>query len=222
MKILTIEDEVKISDFIVRGLTEEGYEVDAVFNGHDGINAVKNNSYDLILLDLNLPDIDGITVCTSIRNLNIFTPIIMLTIRDKISDKVHGLDSGANDYLTKPFAFEELIARIRVLMRETTGQSKTKLVVDSLVMDLIQRKVTREGKEIDLTVKEFELLEYLMRHTGHIVTRIMIIEKVWEYSFDPISNALDVYINHIRNKIDKSFSKKLLFTFRGRGYMIKG
>ncbi len=222
MRILVIEDEKKITDFIKRGLKEEGYAVDVAYDGQEGHFLAKTNKYDLILLDLMLPKIDGLTLCKKIKEEDPATPIIILTAKDTVKDKVTGLDSGADDYLTKPFAFEELLARIRAILRKKDTKSPTKLQVDDLVLDLLTHKIRRGGKEIILTAKEYTLLEYLMRNAGTVVTRTMISEHVWDMNFDTFTNVIDVYINYLRNKIDADFEKKLIHTIRGRGYTIKG
>lgn len=222
MRILVVEDEKKITDFIRRGLKEEGYAVDVAYDGENGLFLAKTNSYDLILLDLMLPKIDGISLCRKLKEEKIPSFIIMLTAKDTIKDKVAGLDSGADDYLTKPFAFEELLARIRAILRKKDSQVATKLQVDDLVLDLTSHKVMRSGKEITLTAKEYSLLEYLMRNKGVIVTRTMISEHVWDIDFDTFTNVIDVYINYLRNKIDAESKKKLIHTVRGRGYILKG
>jgi len=222
MRILVIEDEQKVANFIKRGLKEEGYSVDVACDGEEGYLLAKDNEYDVIILDVMLPKMDGITLCKKLRAEKIFTPIIMLTAKDSVKDKVVGLDSGANDYLTKPFSFEELLARIRVLLRKEQTATPTKLQVDDLVLDLLTHKVSRAGKEISLTNKEYALLEYLMRNAGSIVTRTMISEHVWDINFDTFTNVIDVYVNYLRNKIDKGYKKKLIHTIRGRGYIIKG
>ncbi len=221
MHILIIEDEKKIASFIKRGLKEEGYAVTVANDGGEGLFFVQNNEYDLILLDVMLPTIDGVTLCKSIRERGKTVPVIMLTAKDSIKDKVKGLDSGANDYLTKPFAFEELLARIRAQLRPVGSSVVTKLHVDDLEMDLLSHLVTRAGIEIELTTRECSLLEYLMRNTGTIVTRTMIFEHVWEINFDTATNIIDVYINYLRRKIDSNSAKKIIYTIRGRGYMLK-
>jgi len=222
MRILVIEDEQKVANFIKQGLKEEGYSVDVAYDGEEGYFLAKDNEYDVVILDLMLPKMDGITLCKKLRAEKITTPILMLTAKDSVKDKVTGLDSGANDYLTKPFSFEELFARIRVLLRKDQAATPTKLQVDDLVLDLLTHKVSRAGREIPLTNKEYALLEYLMRNVGSIVTRTMISEHVWDINFDTFTNVIDVYVNYLRNKIDKGYKKKLIHTIRGRGYMIKG
>lgn len=221
MRILVIEDEKKIADFIKRGLKEEGYAVDVAYDGQEGRLLAKTNPYDLILLDLMLPKIDGLSLCKQMKSEGIPAPVIMLTAKDTVRDKVAGLDSGADDYLTKPFAFEELLARIRAVLRKKDAKSVTKFQVDDLVLDLVTHKVTRAGKEIALTAKEYALLEYLMRNAGGVVTRTMISEHVWDVNFDTFTNVIDVYVNYLRNKIDADFENKLIHTVRGRGYVIK-
>ncbi len=221
MRILIIEDEEKVANFIKRGLREEGYSVDVAYDGEEGHFQVSSNEYDVIILDLMLPKIDGISLCKRLRQEKITTPILMLTAKDSVKDKVTGLDSGANDYLTKPFSFEELLARIRALLRKSETTTPTKLQIGDLILDLLTHKVTRTGKEIILTNKEYALLEYLMRNAGSIVTRTMISEHVWDVNFDTFTNVIDVYVNYLRNKIDKGHKKKLIHTVRGRGYTIR-
>ena len=220
MRILVIEDEKKIASFIKRGLKEEGHMVDVAYDGEEGYQLSGENDYDLILLDIMLPKRDGISLCRQLRDDGVTTPVLMLTAKDSVQDKVTGLDSGADDYLTKPFAFEELLARIRALVRKRSPQA-TKLQVGDLVLDLISHRVTRAGREILLTIKEYALLEYLMRNAGTVVTRTMITEHVWDIDFDTSTNIIDVYINYLRNKIDSSQQHKLIHTVRGRGYLLK-
>ncbi len=221
MRILVIEDEVKIAQFIKRGLKEEGYAVDVANDGEEGHFLLSSNDYDAIILDLMLPKIDGLTLCRTLRKEGNQTPIIMLTAKDTVKDKIKGLDSGADDYLPKPFAFEELLARVRVLLRKKDSRVQTQLKVDDLSLDLLTHKVTRAEREIDLTVKEYALLEYLMRNAGNIVTRTMISEHVWDINFDTFTNVIDVYINYLRNKIDSGFADKMIQTVRGKGYLLK-
>jgi DNA-binding response OmpR family regulator len=197
MRILVIEDEKKVADFIKRGLKEEGYAVDVASDGEDGCFQAMEISYDLIVLDLMLPKLNS------------------------LKDKVTGLDSGADDYLTKPFSFEELLARIRALMRKGKNQQPTQLQVADLVLDLVSHKAWRGKEEIILTVKEYALLEYFMRTAGAVITRTMISEHVWDINFDTFTNVIDVYVNYLRNKIDKGQKIKLIHTVRGRGYTLK-
>ncbi|MCX5897875.1 MAG: response regulator transcription factor [Proteobacteria bacterium] len=220
MRILVIEDERKIASFIKRGLKEEGYTVDTAFDGEEGYRLTADNEYDLIILDVMLPKKDGITLCRQLRQDGIATPVLMLTAKDSVQDKVKGLDSGADDYLTKPFAFAELQARIRALLRKGV-RHEARLQAGDLVLDVAAHSAARSGKEIVLTMKEYSLLEYLVRNAGKVVTRTMIAEHVWEIDFDTSTNIIDVYINYLRNKIDSGYEKKLIHTIRGRGYMIK-
>lgn len=221
MRILVIEDEKKVAEFICSGLAEEGYAADIAHDGDDGYFLATTNEYDAILLDLMLPKMDGVTLCTQLRSENVLTPIIMLTAKDEVKDKVKGLDAGADDYLTKPFAFEELLARIRSLLRKKYQHQGMKYQVDDLILDAVTHTVTRSGKVIELSVKEYALLEYLMRNTGSVVTRVMIAEHVWDINFDTFTNVIDVYISYLRNKIDKGRAVKLIHTVRGRGYVLK-
>jgi len=221
MRILIVEDEKKIADFLKRGLKEEGYAADVAYDGEDGHFRAKTKSYDLIILDLMLPKMDGLTVCKKLRSEKISVPILMLTAKGEIADKVTGLDSGADDYLTKPFAFEELLARVRALVRKRESGAVTKLKLSDLELDLVTHKVVRARQEIKLTSKEYALLEYMMRNPNTIVTRTMISEHVWNADFDSFTNVIDVYVNYLRNKIDAPFKKKLIQTIRGRGYIIK-
>ena len=221
MRILVIEDEKKIADFIKRGLKEEGYAVDTARDGEEGYFLAKTNDYDLIVLDIMLPKMDGISLCRKMREEKINAPILMLTAMGAVKDKVIGLDAGADDYLTKPFAFEEFLARIRALLRKKDLPETAKLLIEDLELDLVTHKVTRANKEIPLTGKEYALLEYLMRNIGTVVTRTMISEHVWDINFDTFTNVIDVYINYLRKKIDEGNKKKLIHTLRGRGYILK-
>jgi heavy metal response regulator len=222
MRILIVEDEKKVADFIKRGLKEEGYAADVAYDGEQGHFLATTNDYDLIVLDIMLPKMDGVSLCKDLRRSKVFAPIIMLTAKDAIEDKVKGLDSGADDYMTKPFAFEELLARVRALLRKKDLKQATKLEVADLVLDTLTHKAYRAGKEIVLTAKEYALLEYLVRNAGIIVTRTMISEHVWDINFDTSTNVIDVYINYLRNKIDQGHKKKLINTLRGSGYTLKG
>lgn len=222
MRILVIEDEKKVAEFIRNGLVEEGYAVDAAFDGDAGFELASSGEYDAILLDVMLPRVDGVTLCAGLRAAGCDTPILMLTAKDAVSDKVRGLDAGADDYLTKPFAFEELLARIRALLRKKYQHQATRLAVDDLVLDTATHTVTRAGEAIPLSVKEYALLEYLMRNAGSVVTRTMISEHVWDISFETFTNVIDVYISYLRNKIDKGRPRALIQTVRGRGYTLKG
>jgi heavy metal response regulator len=221
MRLLIIEDEKKVARFIKKGLEEEGYAVDLAFDGEEGLAMVLDQVHDLIILDIALPKIDGLQVLKKLRERNVRTPVLLLTVRATIEDKVLGLDSGADDYLTKPFVFQELLARIRALLRRKAEAEPPLLRVEDLVLDPARHMVTRGGERIDLTSKEFALLEYLMRNAGRVLTRAMISEHVWDYDFDTETNIIDVYVNYLRRKIDSGGEKKLIHTVRGSGYVLK-
>jgi heavy metal response regulator len=221
MRILIVEDEKKVAAFIKKGLEEETYAVDVAYDGEDGLHMGLENQYDLVILDLMLPVIDGLEVLSRLREKKVETPILLLTAKDSVEDKVTGLNTGADDYLTKPFAFSELLARIRVLLRRGKAETKTVLQINDLSLDLVSHKVKRNDEEIELTGKEYSLLEYFMRNQGKVLTRTMIAEHVWDYNFDTFTNVIDVYVNHLRKKIDKGYPEKLLHTLRGVGYIMK-
>ena len=221
MRILLVEDEEKIANFIKRGLKEEHYIVDVAYDGEKGLFLAEINAYDLIILDIMLPIKDGLSICKELRTKKIDTPILMLSARDRVEYKVSGLDLGADDYLAKPFAFEELLARARALLRRKEGDKSTLLKIADLELDQLTHKVRRAGKEISLTSKEYALLEYLMLNANQVVTRTMISEHVWNEDFDSFTNVIDVYIKYLRNKIDKDFRKQLIYTMRGTGYILK-
>jgi heavy metal response regulator len=221
MRILVVEDERRITAFIKRGLEEERYAVDVAYDGEEALDWAAVANYDLIVLDVLLPKKDGIGVCRELRAQGNKVPILMLTARDAIEDRVQGLDSGADDYLVKPFAFQELLARIRALLRRS-GEIKTpRLQVGDLVLDTLTHRATRGGQVIELTAREYALLEFLMRHPGQVLSRTQIAEHVWNYDFFTTSNVVDVYIRYLRRKIDKGFEAKLLQTVRGVGYKIE-
>lgn len=221
MRILIVEDETKVASFIKRGLEEEHYAVDVAEDGKEAVELVDTYDYDLAILDIMLPELDGLSVLSHIRSVGKTTPVILLTAKDMVEDKVKGLDMGADDYLTKPFAFEELLARIRVLLRRGKPEESLKLSIADLVLDPVTHKVTRDDKKISLTAKEYSLLEYLLRNQGRVLTRTMISEHVWDIKHDTFTNVIDVYVNYLRNKIDKGYSKKLLHTIRGVGYKLE-
>jgi len=220
MRVLVVEDERRIADFISRGLSEQGYGVDIAYDGDEALHWADVAEFDVIVLDVMLPVRDGIEVCRTLRERGSRTPILMLTARDAIEDRVRGLDSGADDYLVKPFAFAELMARIRALTRREPAAKGTVLRVGDLVLDSTTREVSRAGEHIDLTTREYALLEYLTRHPNQVLTRTMIAEHVWNYDFDNATNVIDVHIRNLRRKIDDPFPTKLIHTVRGAGYRI--
>jgi heavy metal response regulator len=220
MKILIVEDEKRITSFIRKGLQYEGYTVDVSYEGENGLEKAKDENIDLIILDVMLPKKDGISVCRELREMGISTPVIMLTAKDGVDDRVKGLDAGADDYLVKPFAFKELLARIRSLLRRGDAVKQLILQVGDLELDPSSREVRRRDKIIDLSKKEYSLLEYLMRNKNQVLTRTMIAEHVWDYDFDSFTNTIDVYIRYLRKKIDDGFEVKLIKTIRGIGYKI--
>ena len=220
MRVLVVEDERKIADFIRRGLTEHGYAVDVAYDGEEALDWPSVAEFDIIVLDVMLPARDGVEVCRTLRQRGLRTPILMLTAKDAVQDRVEGLDSGADDYLVKPFAFAELLARLRALSRRQPAVLGSSLQVGDLVVDAATRKVSRGGADLELTTKEYAILEYLMRHPNQVLTRTMMAEHVWNYDFDNASNVIDVHIRNLRRKIDETFPTKLIHTVRGAGYRI--
>ena len=221
MRILLVEDEKKVASFIKRGLEEEGYAVDVASEGEQGLEMALAQVHDLIVLDIRLPKMDGLHVLKELRQERVMTPVLLLTVRATIEEKVLGLDAGADDYLTKPFAFEELLARVRALLRRRAAAEPTLLQVADLTLDPARRLVLRGGERIDLTAREFALLDYFMRNPGRVLTRTMIAEHVWDYDFDTMTNVIDVYVNYLRKKIDAGRAPRLLHTVRGVGYVLK-
>lgn len=220
MKILVVEDEKKVSSFVKRGLEEEKFEVDTAFDGEEGLAMALRNPYDLIILDWMLPKRDGIAVLHELRKERT-TPVLMLTAKDSVDDIVSGLESGSDDYLTKPFAFAELLARVKALVRRSEYDRGAELKFADLRVDPVTHKVWRGENEIDLTAKEYALLEYFMRNPNQVLTRTMIADHVWDYTFDSFTNIIDVYVNYLRKKIDRDYPKKLIHTVRGVGYILK-
>jgi len=221
MRLLLVEDEPAARWALEKGLREEGYAVTTAGDGSEGLAQALASSFDLIVLDLMLPSLDGLAVCRALRARGVTTPVLMVTARDGVAERIQGLDAGGDDYLVKPYAFAELIARVEALARRReTGSVQTMLRVGELEMDLIGRTVSRQGKDIDLQPREFQLLEFMMRHAGQSVTRTMLLEKVWEYHFDPQTNVIDVHISRLRSKIDKGFARPMLQTVRGAGYRL--
>jgi len=219
LRVLVVEDDIKIAAFIAKGLKEESYSVDVTHHGDEAIYLAQVNTYDVILLDVMLPDSDGMSVCKSLREKEVSTPIIMLTARNRLEDKITGLDSGANDYLTKPFSFEELLARIRVQIRNQTHDSSLISIAD-LIIDTDRREVKRAEKNINLTAKEYALIIYMARNKDKLLTETIIRENLSDMSHQAMSNIISVYIYRLRNKIDKEHDVKLIHTLRGSGYML--
>jgi heavy metal response regulator len=221
MRILLVEDDSSVSGFIVRGLREERYAVDIATDGEMGLAMAETTLYDIIILDVMLPKLNGIDVCRRLRAQRQTTPILLLTARDAIADRVTGLDTGADDYLTKPFAFAELLARIRALLRRGSSQPILHMKIADLELDPVSHRVWRAGQDIVLTNKEYSLLEYLMRNTGRVLTRTAITEHVWDIHYESVTNIVDVHIKTLRSKMDRDFSPQLIHTVRGVGYVLK-
>src|SRR5262245_28048562 len=222
MRALIVEDDDTIAEFVARGLREAGFAVDRVADGDAGFTAALEHPYDVAIVDVMLPKRDGLTLIEGLRRKKVATPVLILSAQRSVDDRVRGLQSGGDDYLTKPFAFAELLARVQALVRRATrAPEPTTLAVDDLQLDLLSRRVTRGGKPIELRPREFTLLEYLMRNAGKVVSKTMILSHVWEYSFDPQTNIVDVLVSRLREKIDRPFEKKLLQTVRGVGYVLR-
>jgi len=221
MRILVVEDERRLCGIIKRGLLEEGYAVDVAYDGEEGEYMAESAPYDLILLDIMLPKKNGVEICRDLRLKEVNTAILMLTAKDTVEDRVKGLDAGADDYLVKPFAFNELLARVRALLRRTGSSKSPKLQVGDLALDTLTREVWRGQRIIELTSKEYTILEYFMRHPNVVITRTMIEEHAWDYEFDSMSNIIDVYIRRIRSKIDEEDRDSLIQTVRGAGYRMR-
>ncbi|APG28527.1 DNA-binding response regulator [Syntrophotalea acetylenivorans] len=221
MRVLVVEDEKKVASFIKRGLEEESFSVDVAYDGEEGLDMAANNPYDVILMDLMLPKKDGLSVIRELREQDIATPVLCLTAKDAVEDIVEGLETGSDDYLTKPFAFGELLARVKALLRRTSKDRGAEIFFADLRLDPVSHKVWRSDKEIDLTAKEYGLLEYFMRNPNEVLTRAMIAEHVWDYTFDSFTNIIDVYVNYLRKKVDRDYDTKLIHTVRGVGYVLK-
>ncbi len=221
MRILVVEDEKKVASFIQRGLEGEGFSVDVAYDGESGVEMGSQNNYDLILMDIMLPKMDGLEAVKALRAREVTSPVLCLTAKDTVEDIVAGLDSGSDDYLTKPFAFAELLARVRALVRRGTQERGAEITYADLRLDPVAHKVWRSDKEIDLTAKEYALLEFFMRNPETTLTRTMIAEHVWDYTFDSFTNIIDVYVNYLRKKVDRDYSRKLIHTVRGIGYVLK-
>ena len=221
MKILLVEDDRETAEYIAKGLREHGHVVDKADNGRDGLYMATGEPYDVMIVDRNLPKMDGLSLVKAARTSGTKTPVLFLTTMGGVDDRVAGLEAGADDYLVKPFAFAELLARVGALARRPPLMAATSLSVGDLEVDLLSRTVVRGGKRIELLAQEFKILEYLMRHAGEIVTRTMLLEKVWDFHFDPKTNIVETHISRLRSKIDKGFEKPLLHTVRGAGYVIR-
>ena len=221
MRILVVEDETKLARFIQKGLTEEAFAVEVASDGETALDRVRATAYDLVILDVMIPGIDGFGVCRQIRALGLEVPVLMLSARGLVEDRIRGLDTGADDYLTKPFAFGELSARVRALLRRRKPTALLSMTVADLTLDPVTRIVKRGERRLDLTAKEFSLLEYLMRNAGQVVTRTMIAEQVWDFTWDRLTNVIDVFINHLRKKIEMADEPRLIHAVRGAGYVIR-
>jgi two-component system OmpR family response regulator len=221
VRILVVEDEIKMARSIRRGLEQEGYAVDAVGDGEEALFRATEFDYDAIVLDLMLPGVDGFSVCQTLRTRGRWAPVIILTARDALEDRIRGLDIGADDYLVKPFAFGELLARLRALLRRDPGTRAPVLTVGDVMLDPASHEVTRAGQPVDLSGREFALLEYLMRRAGEVVTRASILEHVWDYNYDGLSNVVDVYVSYLRRKLERPFDSEFIRTVRGVGYVLR-
>lgn len=222
MKLLLIEDERETSDYLVKALTESGHRVDAVADGAIGLDRARSGDHDVLIVDRMLPSLDGLTVIERLRSAGNDTPVLIVSALGEVDDRVRGLRAGGDDYLVKPFALAELLARLEALARRIRGAAKTtQLQLADLELDQLARSVRRAGKKIELKPREYAILEYLMTHAGHVVTRTMLLEAVWDYAFDPETNVVDVHISRLRNKIDKGFGSPLLHTVRGAGYVLR-
>jgi DNA-binding response OmpR family regulator len=222
VRILVVEDERKVASFVRQGLEEEGYAVDVAPDGPSGLEMGLQGVHDVVILDIQLPGMDGLGVLRHLRQAKIAVPVLLLTVRAAIEDKVLGLDLGADDYLTKPFAFQELVARVRALLRRRAPDGAALLQMGDLILDPARRIVSRAGRRIELTPREFSLLDYFMRNPDRVLSRTMILERVWNYDFDPETNVVDVYVNYLRRKIDEGHERKRIQTVRGMGYLFKG
>jgi two-component system OmpR family response regulator len=222
MRVLIVEDDPTIAAFLTKGFREAGFAVDHAADGETGAHMAETVPYDVAIVDLMLPRLDGLSLIQRLRDQRISTPVIILSARHPVDDRVRGLESGGDDYLTKPFAFSELLARVQALLRRTSGAAETtRLVVGDLSLDLVTRRVTRAGQELSLRPREFALLEYLMRNAGRVVSKTMILSHVWDYSFDPGTNVVDVLVFRLRDKVDKGFEPKMIQTVRGIGYVLQ-
>lgn len=222
MRVLVVEDDNKIASFVVKGLKQSGFAVDRCADGEEALLFWRSTPFDAAVVDIMLPKLDGLHLIQQIRRENIRTPVIILSAKASVDDRIRGLQAGGDDYLTKPFAFSELLARIQALIRRATNAAEpTKLTVGDLTLDLLTREVKRAGQPVELQAREFSLLEYLLRNPGRVVTKTMILEHIWDYSFDPQTNVVDVLVHRLRGKVDKDFPKKMIQTIRSVGYVLK-
>ena len=222
MRILVVEDDSKIASFVVNGLKQNGFAVDVCGDGEEGLHLAESVKYDVAVLDIMLPKLDGLTLLGALRKRKVATPVLLLSAKASVDDRIRGLQAGGDDYLTKPFVFAELLARVQALIRRATHSTEpTTLSVEDLVLDLLTREVTRGGKNIELHPREFSLLEMLLRQQGRVITKTMILESIWDYSYEPQTNVVDVLVSRLRTKIDKDFPVKLIQTIRGVGYALK-
>jgi heavy metal response regulator len=222
MRLLFVEDDLKITEYILKGLKEAGFAVDHAANGEDGLHLALNEAYDAAIIDIMLPKLDGLSLIEKMREKKIHTPVIILSAKRSVDDRIKGLQSGGDDYLTKPFSFSELLARVQALIRRASRiADPTSITVGDLSIDLLTRDVIRGGVKIELQPREFALLEYLMRNTGKVISKTMILEHVWDYNFDPQTNVVDVLVSRLRSKVDRDFDEKMIHTVRGVGYVLK-
>jgi two-component system OmpR family response regulator len=223
MRLLVVEDDAKIASFVVKGLTQSGFAVDHAVDGEAGLHLALNEAYDAAIVDLMLPKLDGLRLIEELRRQQRDTPVIILSARRSVADRVKGLQTGSDDYLVKPFSFAELLARVQALIRRGSGSGHpSRLTVGDLDVDLLTREVTRRGEKLELQPREFALLEYLMRQAGRVVSKTMILEHIWDYSFDPQTNVVDVLVCRLRHKVDRDFEPRLIHTIRGVGYVLRG
>lgn len=222
MRILIVEDDKKIASFLMKGLKQEGFAVDQAADGEEGVYLALNEPYDAVIVDIMLPKLDGLSMIEEMRRRQVHTPVLILSAKRSVDDRIRGLQKGGDDYLTKPFAFSELLARLQALLRRVKREAEpTCYTTGGLMMDLLKREVVREGRKIDLQPREFDLLRYLLENAGRVISSTLILEHIWGYSFDPQTNVIDVLVCRLRNKVDRDFEKKLIHTVRGVGYVIK-
>ena len=222
MRVLVVEDDAKIADFVTAGLQQAGFAVDRAADGDEGLHLVVTEPYDTVVVDVMLPKLDGLSLIAEMRRRKVNTPVLILSAKRTVDDRIKGLQKGSDDYLTKPFVFAELLARVQALIRRASGETEpTRLIVGDMLLDLLTRQVTRAGQRLELQPREFALLEYLMRNAGRVISKTMILEHVWDYHFDPQTNVVDVLVSRLRSKVDKDQSEKRIHTIRGVGYVLR-